>query len=179
MCARKGNDPLNYGNKKSRHEASQLKFRNYHWIFIIFFCFPLIQAVFDSNGILISAKGAPFALGDNVNDSSYVEDDEEMLGLINVFRGEVEKFRNIVVGESSVFLNAKRENIRTRETNLGNLICESMVGVRAFREILFSMQSLLMLHKIYYWMVYISILISFQKEYNKSKVSSSNHKHKV
>ena len=86
-----------------------------------------MQAVFDSKGVLLSARGAPLVLGDNVNDSTYVQDDEEMLGLINVFRGKIEKFRNIVLGETSVFLNARREQIRSRETNMGNLVCQAMV----------------------------------------------------
>ncbi|MGM7720162.1 bifunctional 2',3'-cyclic-nucleotide 2'-phosphodiesterase/3'-nucleotidase [Metabacillus sp. Hm71] len=39
----------------------------------------------------------------------------------------IEELKNQIVGETSVFLNGEREDVRTKETNLGNLIADGML----------------------------------------------------
>lgn len=39
----------------------------------------------------------------------------------------IEELKNKIVGETSVFLNGEREDVRTKETNLGNLIADGML----------------------------------------------------
>ncbi|CAD7702442.1 unnamed protein product, partial [Ostreobium quekettii] len=79
------------------------------------------------NGNVLSATGYPIILGDDPALPAYVPDDEEMLGLIRVYAAEVDKYRNLVVGEAAEFLNGQREDVRSEETNLGNMVCDAMV----------------------------------------------------
>ncbi|CAD7700010.1 unnamed protein product [Ostreobium quekettii] len=88
----------------------------------------LLDVTFSDEGVLLSAEGAPAILGDNATDTeTFVEDDQDMLDLIGMYKGDVEAFRNLVVGESAVFLDGERQNVRNKETNLGSMICDAMV----------------------------------------------------
>lgn len=47
--------------------------------------------------------------------------------LINGLKKKTDDLLNVVVGSTSVDLDGERENVRTRETNLGNLIADAML----------------------------------------------------
>jgi 5'-nucleotidase len=53
--------------------------------------------------------------------------DEDILALIDVVNTKNEHITAAVVGHTPVFLDGERENIRTGETNLANLITDSMI----------------------------------------------------
>ena len=56
-----------------------------------------------------------------------IREDEEMLELLDEYRPAIDALMTRVVGSTSTNLNGAREDIRARETNLGNLICDAMI----------------------------------------------------
>ena len=54
-------------------------------------------------------------------------DDPVTLSKLNEFAQELEEWKTTIVGEASVFLDGVRANVRTKETNLGNLICDAIL----------------------------------------------------
>nr|WP_239534011.1 5'-nucleotidase C-terminal domain-containing protein [Thalassobacillus pellis] len=60
-------------------------------------------------------------------DAAEVEEDPETKTLISNIEKEQESIMNQVVGKSSVNLNGERADVRTSETNLGNLITNAML----------------------------------------------------
>jgi len=56
-----------------------------------------------------------------------IPEDDDMLELLDGYRPEIDALMTRVVGSTSVELNGAREDIRARETNLGDLICDAMI----------------------------------------------------
>jgi 5'-nucleotidase/UDP-sugar diphosphatase len=56
-----------------------------------------------------------------------IPEDGGMLDVLSEYRPAIEALMTRVVGTSDVDLNGAREDIRARETNLGNLICDAML----------------------------------------------------
>jgi hypothetical protein len=52
--------------------------------------------------------------------------DEEMTALIAQLKAENEQITSLVIGHTDVTLDGERQNVRTGETNLGNLIADAM-----------------------------------------------------
>jgi 2',3'-cyclic-nucleotide 2'-phosphodiesterase (5'-nucleotidase family) len=61
-------------------------------------------------------------------DAADVEKDQAVVSLIEEIKGENEEITSAVVGKTSVELNGERENVRTGETNLGNLLTDAMLA---------------------------------------------------
>lgn len=59
-------------------------------------------------------------------DSEDVKEDEAVKALIEKLNEEVEPLKAQVVGETAVELDGVRENVRTKETNLGNLAADAL-----------------------------------------------------
>jgi 5'-nucleotidase len=57
-----------------------------------------------------------------------IEPDQGFENRIAEFRRPIEQLRSTVVGETRVVLNGARSDVRSRETNLGNLITDSMLA---------------------------------------------------
>lgn len=57
-----------------------------------------------------------------------VEGDEEILGMINETLEKQQEILGEVIGETLVVLDGERENVRTRETNLGYLITDAFLA---------------------------------------------------
>lgn len=55
-----------------------------------------------------------------------VQPDEEVLKFIEDTKGDIEKLTSEVVGSTKVKLEGDRENVRTKETNLGNLATDAL-----------------------------------------------------
>lgn len=55
-----------------------------------------------------------------------VAEDPEIKARIDTYKAELDQFRNEVVGRTAVSLDGERAHVRTQETNLGNLIADSM-----------------------------------------------------
>lgn len=60
-----------------------------------------------------------------VNSTTFSETDKNIDTLINEISGKQEKLLSKVVGKTNVYLDGVRENVRTKETNLGNLATDA------------------------------------------------------
>ncbi|CAD0202682.1 unnamed protein product [Chrysodeixis includens] len=78
-----------------------------------------LHMVFDSNGELISADGMPFILDQTI------PQDEDVLQIINRYRGNILNITEEVLGNTSVILDST--NCQIDECNIGNLITDAMV----------------------------------------------------
>jgi 5'-nucleotidase / UDP-sugar diphosphatase len=78
-------------------------------------------------GILATPSGNnPILLGGS-NSTNAVPDNSTVTTQILQLRVPLDEFINSVVGSSSVLLDGERGRIRNEETNLGNLVCDSMI----------------------------------------------------
>ncbi|MCG5058805.1 MAG: 5'-nucleotidase C-terminal domain-containing protein [Limnoraphis sp. WC205] len=80
-----------------------------------------LQVSFDSKGRLIDWQGSPHAVDDNI------KPDETFIGQLDEFKKPLDDLRQQVIGKTTVKLDGDRANIRTQETNLGNLIADAIL----------------------------------------------------
>ncbi|MFC2094849.1 bifunctional metallophosphatase/5'-nucleotidase [Candidatus Bipolaricaulota bacterium] len=80
-----------------------------------------LNVVFTADGLVGSFSGEPIVIDESV------AEDSDMLELLAEYRPFIEELMTKIVGASEVALNGAREDIRVRETNLGNLICDAML----------------------------------------------------
>ncbi|KAA0563040.1 hypothetical protein F0342_13530 [Bacillus sp. CH30_1T] len=81
----------------------------------------LLDVTFNAEGVVTSHEG-------EVLDLESYEEDAEALAKVNEFKAPLEEIKNEVVGKTKVALNGERADVRTKETNLGNLIADAMVA---------------------------------------------------
>ncbi len=81
-----------------------------------------ITVAFNAAGTVIDLQGNPTEIVPSL------PADQGFENRINVFRGPIEQLRARVVGSAAVNLDGSRNNIRSRETNLGNLVAEAMLA---------------------------------------------------
>lgn len=80
-----------------------------------------LRVTFTDEGCISSYEGAPIFIDESIRE------DEDMLEVLGAYRPEIEALMAHVVGETTADLDGERENVRVRETNLGNLICDAML----------------------------------------------------
>jgi LPXTG-motif cell wall-anchored protein len=80
----------------------------------------VLDVTFDENGVVIAQSGV-------LLDVNTYKADENALAKVSEFQAPLEELKKTIVGSSSVVLDGERANVRTKETNLGNLIADSMV----------------------------------------------------
>ncbi|OZQ57310.1 hypothetical protein CA600_30690, partial [Paenibacillus sp. VTT E-133280] len=87
-----------------------------------------LEVKFNKDGVLTTWKDQLISI-DAKNGANYViaEDPEAKLILETEYKPGIEELGNEVVGNSEVVLNGVRDNVRTKETNLGNLIADGML----------------------------------------------------
>jgi len=87
------------------------------------------EATFNDDGELVDFVGEPVPLSDNSSDPTvFVKDDPGVSELIDGLRPEIMTFRNRPVGDTAVNLERFVDrNSTQRESELGNMICDSMV----------------------------------------------------
>jgi 5'-nucleotidase/UDP-sugar diphosphatase len=56
-----------------------------------------------------------------------IREDEAMVAILDGYRPQIEALMTHVVGSTDVALDGERDDVRGRETNLGNLICDAML----------------------------------------------------
>ncbi|XP_073811844.1 protein 5NUC-like [Musca autumnalis] len=88
-----------------------------------------LHVQFDKDGNLIKFDGTPILL------NSEVPRESDVLELLEVYRPEVAKLENDVVGHSKVFIDGRREICNSRECNLGNLVADAMVHARVMEDL--------------------------------------------
>ncbi|ERT04062.1 5'-nucleotidase [Lyngbya aestuarii BL J] len=80
-----------------------------------------LQVSFDPKGHLINWQGSPHAVDGNI------KADETFIAQLDEFKQPLDDLRQQVVGKTTVKLDGDRANIRTQETNLGNLIADAIL----------------------------------------------------
>ncbi|MGQ9526624.1 5'-nucleotidase C-terminal domain-containing protein [Chloroflexus sp.] len=81
-----------------------------------------ITVAFNASGTVIDLQGNPTEIVPSLTA------DQGFENRIAVFRGPIEQLRARVVGSTAVELDGSRTNVRSRETNLGNLIADAMLA---------------------------------------------------
>ncbi|WAA12093.1 bifunctional metallophosphatase/5'-nucleotidase [Fervidibacillus halotolerans] len=88
----------------------------------------VLDVTFDENGVVTEYSTALLALEEKSDENPEGYDaDEELSDLVKLYYKDVESLQKQVVGETTVVLDGERANVRTKETNLGNLIADGMV----------------------------------------------------
>jgi len=81
-----------------------------------------ITVSFDAAGRVVDVRGRPTEV------KGSLEADLGFENRIAVFRRSLDDLRKRVIGQTAVALNGSRADVRTRETNLGNLVAEAMLA---------------------------------------------------
>jgi 2',3'-cyclic-nucleotide 2'-phosphodiesterase (5'-nucleotidase family) len=79
----------------------------------------VLDVSFDDNGVVIAQEGKLFDL------NTYTPD-PEALAKVKELRVPLDELKKTVVGATSVVHNGERADVRSKETNLGNLITDAM-----------------------------------------------------
>ena len=79
-----------------------------------------LEVTFDQNGVIQNFVAELIPLNN-------YEPDEDLAKKVEDYQKEIDELMKEVVGETTVHLDGERENVRTKETNLGNLIADGMV----------------------------------------------------
>ncbi|KIL78538.1 5'-nucleotidase C-terminal domain-containing protein [Bacillus badius] len=84
---------------------------------------------FDKHGKVIGQAGKLIEIDAKNADGTYVlKDDPEAANILaEKYKPAVDEKKKTIVGKSAVALNGERADVRTKETNLGNLITDSML----------------------------------------------------
>jgi len=80
-----------------------------------------LDVTFTADGLVGAFSGEPIAIDESITE------DEDMLELLTAYQDDIASLMSTIVGATDVALNGAREDIRVRETNLGNLICDAML----------------------------------------------------
>lgn len=89
-----------------------------------------LEVVFDDQGVLQEWDSNLISVDEKDSNGQYViEPDQEALQILNTkYKPGVEKLKQTEVGMTEVKLNGVRADVRTKETNLGNLIADGMLA---------------------------------------------------
>ncbi|MCL6560868.1 MAG: 5'-nucleotidase C-terminal domain-containing protein, partial [Firmicutes bacterium] len=79
-----------------------------------------LNVSFDTNGVVTQYDG-------ELLDVAGFAEDAAVAAKLAEYGAPLEEFKNTVVGSTQVALDGARENVRTKETNLGNLIADAML----------------------------------------------------
>lgn len=83
-----------------------------------------VDVSFDADGVVVPSESASKLI---TIDETIAEDAEAKV-LLDEYKEEINSFKDEVVGHAKVALDGKRENVRSKETNLGNLIADGMLA---------------------------------------------------
>ncbi|WP_322490470.1 bifunctional metallophosphatase/5'-nucleotidase, partial [Chloroflexus sp.] len=84
---------------------------------------------FDAHGRVTSVTGAPVEVVADSSKPGYVEPNAAFEARIkDVYAPPLEQLRNQEVGSTAIVLNGNRSDVRTGETNLGNLIADAILN---------------------------------------------------
>lgn len=80
----------------------------------------VVNVTFDDNGVVTANEG-------ELLDLATFEENEDAKARVTELAAPLEELKRKVVGQSEVPLDGERANVRTKETNLGNLITDAML----------------------------------------------------
>jgi 2',3'-cyclic-nucleotide 2'-phosphodiesterase (5'-nucleotidase family)/glucan-binding YG repeat protein len=81
----------------------------------------VVDVTFNADGVVVGHDG-------KLLDTKTFAEDPEAAAKVAELKAPLEEFKQTVVGSSSVVLDGERANVRTKETNLGNLIADAMLA---------------------------------------------------
>jgi 2',3'-cyclic-nucleotide 2'-phosphodiesterase (5'-nucleotidase family) len=87
-----------------------------------------LEVAFDASGEVLAATGDPIRVVRHGADDASAADPEIEERVTKQVEAALQELAASVVGESEVPLDGRRESVRTRETNLGNLITDSLLA---------------------------------------------------
>ena len=85
----------------------------------------VLDVTFDENGVIANYTGE---LMDLRKDTSKYAEDAAAKAKVEEFKAPLSELQKQVVGSTSVALNGERADVRSKETNLGNLIADGMAA---------------------------------------------------
>ncbi|MBM7702509.1 5'-nucleotidase C-terminal domain-containing protein [Metabacillus iocasae] len=89
----------------------------------------VLDVEFDENGKVITHEGNLIDINKKENDQYVLAEDPAALKVLNEkYKPAIDAAKAKVVGKTDVVLDGVRENVRTKETNLGNLITDGMLA---------------------------------------------------
>lgn len=80
-----------------------------------------LDVTFDSAGVVQSYNGNPIKM------DSTIPEDAAIAADVAVWGQPVQALQNTVIGQTEVNLDGVRANVRTKETNMGDLICDALL----------------------------------------------------
>jgi 5'-nucleotidase / UDP-sugar diphosphatase len=89
-----------------------------------------LQVTFDADGALVEDSWNEDLIDLNATDANgefVIDADPEAAAELEELKGPIEEMKQTIVGSSATFLNGERNDVRLNETNLGNLIADSML----------------------------------------------------
>ncbi|MDQ0229559.1 bifunctional 2',3'-cyclic-nucleotide 2'-phosphodiesterase/3'-nucleotidase [Metabacillus malikii] len=86
------------------------------------------DVTFDKDGVLTSWKQQLIDINaKDENDKYVISEDADTANRLAELAAPIEELKQQIVGKTEVFLNGERNDVRTKETNLGNLITDGML----------------------------------------------------
>lgn len=85
-----------------------------------------VDLVLDEQGNVLTGPGG--TTGSLITVDNAVAEDEAFKNMLAPYNAELEELKKQVVGVAAVTLDGERKNVRSKETNLGNLIADGMLS---------------------------------------------------
>jgi 5'-nucleotidase len=76
---------------------------------------------FDKQGIITKQSGALAKVKDAAEDAEYV-------AKLQPYKAPIDQLKAVIIGKTQVLLDAERANIRTKETNFGNMVTDAFLA---------------------------------------------------
>ncbi|WP_167357067.1 5'-nucleotidase C-terminal domain-containing protein [Paenibacillus pectinilyticus] len=88
-----------------------------------------LDATFDKNGVVTRWNGRLVPVNEQDDNENFrVADDPKVKAVLDELTAPLEDMKKSIVGKSAVELNGERFAVRSKETNMGNLITDSMLS---------------------------------------------------
>ncbi|MDD5263223.1 MAG: 5'-nucleotidase C-terminal domain-containing protein [Candidatus Bipolaricaulis sp.] len=80
-----------------------------------------VDVTFDADGVVLAAEGQTLPVGDSV------PEDPKVAAVLEPYEDDIALLMEAAVGTTAADLDGERAAVRSRETNLGNLVCDAML----------------------------------------------------
>lgn len=84
-----------------------------------------VDLEFDKNGVVLTGEAE--LRGQLIPVDEQVAEDKQAKDMLAPYNEELKELMNQIIGKAAIILDGKRENVRSKETNLGNLIADGML----------------------------------------------------
>ncbi|MEJ9212290.1 5'-nucleotidase C-terminal domain-containing protein [Bacillus smithii] len=87
-----------------------------------------LDVEFDQKGKVVGEDGHLIEIDQKDHDDYVLHDDAEAASLLKPYKEQIDEKKKVIVGNSAAQLDGERTDVRTKETNLGNLITDGMLA---------------------------------------------------